>query len=177
MRIMFSNGKEFDVKTVPVYLLTDADSSAMSEVGGFGNPPQLPMIAHTTATGETQQLPAHEGTEEYAAYIAAYRAYREERLAKEQEYDRLKAQKRERASLLWAFAGLEVPDDWNPPEMALRAAGVEPAGPDKPVERLLQYIRYGLIQSSDDDMAVFKAMWGQQAVNADDVEQAEKDFF
>lgn len=177
MRITFSCGLKWDVKTVPVYLLADVDAAVLREMGGFPTAPQLPMLTHETKTGEKQELPAHEGTPEYSAYLAAYREYREARRDKEAEFSQAKNQRRERVALLWAFNGLTVPDEWEPPTLALTEAGVTPAGPDESTEMLLQYIRYGVVQTQADDVAVFTAMWGEQAVEDGAVEETRKAFF
>lgn len=102
--------------------------------------PLEPKKVHQNEAGMDVEVSYEEGDQEYLEWAKALD-------------DLVKLQKE--TAWLWFFEGrLEVPEDWEVPA-ALQWAGVKP---EKDVfKRMLQYIRYAVILTIDDENAIAEA--------------------
>lgn len=86
----------------------------------------------------------------------------------------LAEQERRQREVAWliAFEGLAVPEEWQFPD-GLRYVGIEPRAGEK--GRLLDYIEFGLLQTSADVSKVQTVMY-DSAVTEEEIEAAEAVF-
>lgn len=152
MKMTFSNGVEWEVKEVPPFAINRVQAQVPDP-----ERPEIPLVERQTGLGGTERLPAGEDSPEYQAYLAALGRWSRELAAAEERRGHLVHE----FSLLYAFEGLAVPEDWEPPRLALAHAGL--SAREGEAGRLLDYVEFALLVTEEDVKQASRAMHGESA--------------
>lgn len=162
--VVVSSGAVLRCRPVPPYAMTDV-LAAVEE-------PEYPFIDVKSDAGGSERLPALRDSPEYVAYQKDMRNFRVRQRAIAIEADL------NIGVIEWRLPGTDEfvrmpPDDWKIPAM-MSAYGVEPA--TDAIKRRVQFIKYELIMTENDDDLVMGVIRMSKPVTAEEVEAAAAPF-